>query len=152
MMSELMTDIMAAVQKTLPEQTAGALREHISKMETQVTRIKELEEHAADQLETIRKLNKKVEDLMSLDHDADDIKLAKEDIKKRSDALEREEITMAGQLKDLEIKMLRDQNMTTERLVEKVFGHPGVTVTRSGHNPANGLYETVSTNTTHHKN
>ena len=117
-------DILDAIKKNLPEMVAGELKEHLENYDVLEINVKKLE----DQLETLTTLNKNLE--------KENVKLKKLNI--RSEELDKKEMEVNAEKRNLKVTMAElkaeEANKRSSQLytlVDKVFGHPNVTITKT---------------------
>jgi len=139
---ELTQDMLEVIRKHLPSQTAGQLKAALDRLE-------HLEQVAEERRVAIEQRDIQVADLRAqVDLLQENLRLA-DDLEAKAIELD----TLDHQLKKREdridmavnttkMDMMKSHIDTIERLVEKVFGHPGVSVTtyKSGNVPVADQY------------
>jgi len=154
-MKKITEEMQELIAKNLPAATAGAMKDFIEESEEVKLNLKEslekniIKDKSIDSLlREAALLNGKIEKF--------------EDFNKREKELDGREISIADRERNIKLQIIEIQLSvtqaslaTTERLVEKVFGHPSVTVTNSKnvytpimHNQGNGCGEYQSGSST----
>lgn len=146
-MDDLKNQMLNLVKESLPEATAGEMKKYIEDAEAikkSLTKAKD-EIHAAK--EAIIGLTEENKCLLS---ELKAFKKREEDIKTKTDDLDAREDLVGKRERDILNTVLQNQLIAAEktqgdilRLVEKVFGHPGVSISNSktiGHPQVGGVY------------
>lgn len=130
-MTTLTEEMQAVIEKSLPAATAGAMRDFISEAEATKAALEaaekdfiELEKLSEVLRDDNKKLQSMIESQESLDATLQEVLKLKEEVAVRE--------------RDIELIILKsslaaanERNVVVERLVDKVFGHPSVTVRTS---------------------
>lgn len=138
-MKNLKNQMLELVKENLPEATAGEMKKYIESAEATKKELTKAEkkisilENAIKEAEKVAKLEREIKESLE--------EVIKETAEKIADVEEREKILIKGE-SELENKLLRIEldcayNSSNQimSLVEKVFGHPSVTVTNTKTTP-----------------
>lgn len=128
---KLLNKINELAVEHLPEATAGALKQHLARIDSLEADNERLENTVEADAVQIRQLNGQIKKLKDELYKHDCLFNREAAAKKREQEIEDRERALDSQIAKLKQDEAEKRVGTIERLVDKVFGHPSVTVSNS---------------------
>lgn len=127
-MTDITEEMQSIIAKNLPSATAGAMTDFIAEAGETKKRL-EISAKEVDELEIELDLSKKEVSALSRQlEDQSSLAIREEKLMCRTEALDIRERDLQLELVQNDLASANERNITVERLVDKVFGHPAVTV------------------------
>ncbi len=124
-------EIKKIIEQHLPEQTASVMKEFIEKAEATERQLTVANNMLKEQKETIEKYQEKEDQLAEAGDKLEAARSLMEANEKRKIGLDDEARNMRCSIIETEMKMMKFNINNMTSLVEKVFGHPSVSITRN---------------------
>ena len=127
-MTDLTKEMQKIIEENLPAATAGVMKSYIEEAEVTKQNLAEADKTIEAQIKNItlkedeiRALKRELEGAKNQLQEQDELKSAQE-------ALSIRERDLQLEIANIRLQSADDRNATVERLVDRVFGHPSVTV------------------------
>jgi hypothetical protein len=128
-----MTDITKEMKKliadNLPAATAGAMSDFIAEAKVTKGELRIANGRIKDQDQELEEKAELIKVLRMAETTADALEKAAKEVSDREKDVSIRERNISMEVMRVELNSANDRNATVERLVDKVFGHPGVKVT-----------------------
>lgn len=127
-MEKFTEEMQKLIEANLPASTAGAMKDFIKKAEETKQRLARIEDICEQQKEATERRNIEIIDLKIKVSTLNSYKSREKEIVKQEEALRIRERDIKLEIATVRLQAADDRNNKIESLVEKVFGHPSVTV------------------------
>ena len=121
-------ELLSVIEKNLPAAAAGLMKDFIEDAESNKEKLKKQEKIISKLQDTITELQEELKDSHKLIRKQEEVDRLKQSLAALDTTLSERERNIDVTLLQLKLKMMTDRNERIERLVDKVFGHPSVTV------------------------
>ena len=126
--NKMKDELLSVIEKNLPAATAGVMKDFIADAENNKAKLKKQEKTISELQDTITKLQEELKGSHKLIRKQEEVDKLKQSLATLDTTLSERERNIDVTLLQLKLEMMTDRNERIERLVDKVFGHPSVTV------------------------
>jgi hydroxylamine reductase (hybrid-cluster protein) len=130
-MTDITKELRDIIEKALPAQTANAMADFIEEAEATKEKLRQTEELLDAAQHSLAEKDEEIATLNDDIHEATLIINTRKALEEREEAVALRERDLNLTLAETRLEMTMASMATVERLVEKVFGHPSVTVSTS---------------------
>lgn len=130
-MTSITQEVQKAIEQNLPSATAGVMKDFIKEAEATKTKLTITEEENTELKQTIHNLKAKLDHINNLEE-------RENKLEERTQETNDKAYNLDLQISSIRLEEAGKRQEVVERLVDKVFGHPSVTITKNTHLPVDG--------------
>lgn len=119
------------IAKNLPAQTAAQMSEFIKAAEATSKELSSIKNELESGREEANRLRKNISDLEALKNSEEDVANRSSSLDSRERALDARERGFDMEILTLRVELMQEGRSSEHELVDKVFGHPSVTIKRT---------------------